>query len=133
MDRFARPSLKTKAVQQYEEPSNLKEIQRFLGLAGYFRNFIENFATIAKPLSDLLRQNQQFKFELAERIAFERLKTIISERPVLTIFQYGLETEVHTDASRYALAAILMQRSNEDDKMHPVRYMSIKTSLAEDK
>lgn len=124
---------KTKALKQYKEPSNTKEVQRFLGLAGYFRKFIKNYATIAKPLSDLLRQNTKFEFGLPQKATFDKLKSIISERPVLTIFQYGLETQVHTDASKHALAAILMQRSNEDNNFHPVRYMSIKTSIAEEK
>lgn len=50
---------------------------------------------------------------------------MICERPVLEIFQYGLETEIHTDASKHALAAILMQRSNEDNSMHPVRFRKL--------
>lgn len=129
---WTRSPSKTKAVRQYKEPSNLKEVQRFLGFAGYFRKFIENFATIAKPLSDLLRQNNKFEFGLRQKVAFDKLRNMICERPILTIFQYGLETEVHTDASKHALGAILMQRSNEDNNMHPVRYMSTKTSLAEE-
>lgn len=119
-------------MKQFKEPSNTKEVQRFLGLAGYFRKFIDNYATIAKPLSDLLRQKNKFEFALPQKVAFDKLKNLICERPVLSIFQYGLETEIHTDASKHALAAILMQRSNEDDNFHPVRYMSIKTSVTEE-
>lgn len=124
---------KTNVVKNYKEPTTVKEVQKFLGLAGYFRKFIEGFAMIAKPLSDLLRQNHPFQFGLEQRLAFQKLKKCITQRPVLTIFEYGLETEVHTDASKVNLAAVLLQRSKEDNEMHPVRYLSSKTSKEQEK
>lgn len=129
-----RPSpLKTNAVKNYKQPNTLKELQRFLGLTGYFRKFIYNYASIAKPLSDLFRKGNKFEFGFEQKTAFQKLIKLITDRPVLAIFQYGLETEVHTDASKHAIAAILMQRNNEDDELHPVRYLSLKTSVEEEK
>lgn len=62
-DGTIRPSPdKTKDVKKIPEPKNDKQIQSFLGLAGYFRKFIEKFASIAKPLSDLLRNGVKFQF-----------------------------------------------------------------------
>lgn len=81
----------------------------------------------------MLRKDAKFKYDAEQNEAFERLKQMITQRPVLSIFKYGLETEVHTDASKIALAAILMQRSNEDNQFHPVSYMSVKTSEQEQK
>lgn len=121
---------KIRDVKNYEErPKTAKEIQQgILGLTGYFRNFISNYASIARPLSDLLKKDVKFKFEEEQLYTFNKPKELITQRPVLTIFRYGLETEVHRDASKYALAAILMQRSNE---FHPVRYLSMKKSEEE--
>lgn len=124
---------KTACVKNYSQPKNQKELQRFLGLTGTFRKFISEYATIARPLTDLMKENTAFIFGLKQQITFERLKELISERPVLALFKYGLETEVHTDACKYGLAAMLLQRSNEDNEMHPVRYWSRKTSDAEEK
>lgn len=102
-----------------------------MGLASYFRKFIPGFAEIAKPLTDLLRKGAAFKIGPAQEEAFEQLKVIMSRHPVLLIFLQGVETEVHTDASAQATGAILMQKSPEDNKFHPVYYMSRKTTPAE--
>lgn len=116
-----RPSpAKTIAVKNFSQPKNVKQMQQFLGLTGYFRRFVLDYARIAKPLNDLLRQDTKFIFGTEQQLAFEKLKKIITERPVLEMFQYGLETEVHTDASKFGLAGILFQRSNDDNQMHPV-------------
>lgn len=124
--------LKTRDVHKFPEPKTTQQIHSFLGLAGYFRKFIKDFALIAKPLSDLLRKDQKFQFSELQRASFTQLKTLICERPVLSIFRYGAETELHTDASKWALGAILMQRDFDDGKMHPIRYLSIKTTETEE-
>lgn len=124
---------KTKTVRNFPEPKNIRQVQQFLGLAGYFRKYIEGFAAIARPLSNLLRKDAKFVFEDAQREAFTFLKNKICERPVLMIFQQEAETQLHTDASKHALGAILFQRSSEDGQFHPVHYLSFKTSEAEQK
>lgn len=123
---------KTKCVTNYIQPKKTKEIQRFLGLTGYFRRLIANYPSIALPLSKLLRKDATFEFGIEQHEAFERLKKLITDRPVLMIFKQGLETEVHTDASKHALAGILLQKNPEDNKLHPIQYMSIKTSKQEE-
>lgn len=104
--------LKTNAVQKFPEPKTIKELQSFLGLSGYFRKFIENYATIARLLSDLLR---------------------LMNDPVLKIYREHAETKLHTEASELGLRAVLLQRCNDEQQMHPVYYMSTKTSVAEEK
>lgn len=125
--------LKTKAVKTFPEPKTVQQLQSFLGLAGYFRKFIKDFAAIARPLSEQLKKSKTFHFGDEQRATFELLKEKICERPVLTIFRYGADTELHTDASKHAFGAILMQRNFDDGEMHPVRYLSIKTSETEQK
>ncbi|GFT32169.1 retrovirus-related Pol polyprotein from transposon 17.6 [Trichonephila clavipes] len=74
-----KPSLdKTKAVQNFPEPKNVKQVQSFLGLSGYFRKFIQNYSIIAKPLSDLLRDNTVFHFGPEHQLAFQTLRQKLS-------------------------------------------------------
>lgn len=66
---------KTSAVQKLPEPKTIKQLQSFLGLTGYFRKFIKGYAEIAKPLSDVTKQNVKFKIDVRERSAIETLKS----------------------------------------------------------
>ncbi|GBN83663.1 Retrovirus-related Pol polyprotein from transposon 297, partial [Araneus ventricosus] len=126
-------TLKTKAVLNFPEPANLKQIHSFLGLTGYFRKFIPKYSTIARPLSDLLKKDRKFKFGEEERISFNQLKLMLAEKPVLRIYNPNYETELHTDASLEGYGAILMQKSPDDKNFHPTYYMSKKTTDAEKK
>ncbi|GBM25478.1 Retrovirus-related Pol polyprotein from transposon 17.6 [Araneus ventricosus] len=127
------PSLeKTVAIQNFPEPKSVKQIQSFIGLTGYFRKFVQNYALIDKPLSDVLRDNTEFYFGPEQKSAFQTLKQKLSENPVLHIFKQGAKLELHTDASKFGYGAILFQQS-DDNKFHPIHYMSKKTSSQEEK
>lgn len=126
------PSLdKTKAVLRFPEPQTIKEIQSFLGLTGYFRKFIACYSKLAKPLSDLLKKDSIFRFKELKKEAFMKLKRCLTEEPVLNIYNRNYETEVHTDASQDGYGAVLLQKSPSDNQLHPVYFMSKKTSNAE--
>ncbi|GFS91050.1 retrovirus-related Pol polyprotein from transposon 297 [Trichonephila clavipes] len=129
---FPSPS-KTKSVVHYPEPKTTKEVQRFLGLTGYFRTFIPAYSVIAKPLSDLLRKGTPFNFDVKQKAFFDELKRLLCQKPVLGIYRQNCETQIHTDASMYGLAAVLLQRSPDDNFLHPIYYMSRKTSETERK
>lgn len=124
---------KIKAVANFPEPKTLKQLHSFIGLTSYFRKYIQDFALIAAPLTKLLRKDQTFQFTDVERQAFQILKQKLCEKPVLKIYNPDLPTELHTDASMHAYAAILMQQSPEDGEMHPVYYSSCKTTESEKK
>lgn len=111
----------------YTIPKTQKQIQRFLGLAGIFRKFIKNYATITKPLSDLLKKNEKFQFKEEQYAAVETLKKALTSDPILQIYSKHRETELHTDASADGYGAILLQREPKPGKMLPVYYMSRKT------
>lgn len=81
----------------------------------------------------MLRTNVIFRFGAAQKNAFDRLKIILCERPVLSLYRAGAETELHTDASIYGYGAILLQKSEEDCRLHPMYYASGKTMPAEEK
>ncbi|GFV90059.1 retrovirus-related Pol polyprotein from transposon 17.6 [Trichonephila clavipes] len=126
---------KTLAVRKFLEPTTIKQVQSFLGLTGYFRKYIKDYSKIAKPLSDLTRKENLFFFFFfgtQQKEAFEKLKKILSEGPVLHLYKYGRKTELHTDACKQGYGAILLQEA-EDGKLHPVYYMSKKTNTAEEK
>ncbi|XP_011059060.1 PREDICTED: uncharacterized protein LOC105148815 [Acromyrmex echinatior] len=122
---------KVKAVIDYPEPKEFKDVQSFFGLTGYFRKFISSYSTIAKPLSDMLRKDQSYNFDDKARNAFVHLRTILTQNPVLKIYYSRHETEVHTNTSIDGYGAVLLQRSDEDDLLHPVHFMSKKTKKEE--
>lgn len=125
-------SEKSDAISKYPKPTTVKQVQAFLGLTGYFRKFIPSYSVIAKPLSDLLKKERIFQFGENEEQAFETLKQSLSSQPVLCLYKQGAETELHTDASKFGYGACLMQKS-DDNKLHPVYYMSKKTTPAEER
>ncbi|XP_076393341.1 uncharacterized protein LOC143265399 [Megachile rotundata] len=122
---------KVKAVVHFPEPKSIKDVQSFLGLSGYFRKFISHYSIIAKPLSDLLRKDKPFEFNNLQKTAFNQLKEVLCQSPVLKIYDPKSETELHTDASKDGFGAVLMQRSSDDEQLHPVYYMSLKTKRKE--
>lgn len=122
-----------KSVKNHPLPKTVVEVQRFLGMTGFVRKYIPYYSLIARPSTDLLKKDAKFHIGEKERAAFEELKQKLITKPVLAIFRYGAETEVHTDASKLGLAGILFQRDTEDGHMHPVRYWSRKTTQTEEK
>lgn len=83
---------KTKAVKCFPKPTNADQLRRFIGLISYFRKFVQNYANIARPLTNLLKSNTEFRFGEAERNAFIQLKTLLSEKPVLSIYRVEAKT-----------------------------------------
>lgn len=81
-------SEKVSAIRNFPIPKNVKQVESFLGLAGFFRKFICNFSIIAKPLSDLRRNGVKFCFGPDQHNAFETL----CQEPILKIFDPNLET-----------------------------------------
>ena len=124
---------KTRTVANFSEPRSAKDVQSFLGLAGYFRKFVPRYSIIARPLSDLLKKDVSFRFESREREEFGRLKAALSEKPVLKLYHAGAETQLHTNACNVGYGAILMQRDSGDNIFHPIYYSSGKTLPAEEK
>ena len=124
---------KIEAVKKFSKPTNVRQIQGFLGLTGYFRKFVPGYSTIARPLSNLLRTNVNFLFGDKENNAFVRLKMLLCSQLVLNLYRVGAETELYTDASKHVYGAILLQRNSEDKALHLVYYASGKTTPTEEK
>ena len=76
---------KIKAIQEWEPPRNMIEIRSFLGLAGYYRRFVKDFSTVARPLTALLKKNMPFQWNEKCQHSFERLKEALITTPILAL------------------------------------------------
>jgi len=100
---------KVSTVTNWKVPEIPKEVRGFLGLAGYYRRFIENFSRIAKPMTSLLEKDAEFRWTNAQQAAFDELKKRLTTAPVLTLPDQQKKFIVYCDASRDGLGCVLMQ------------------------
>ena len=113
---------KVAAVKGFTAPSSRKELETFLGKAGYYCRFIQNFSKIAYPLFQLKRNDVEWKWGAAEQLAFDTLKERLCEAPVLRHPDFDRPFFVQTDASGYGIGAVLSQEF--EDGEHPIAYAS---------
>src|SRR5438132_1119929 len=100
---------KVEAVMDWQTPRNMLEIRSFLGLAGYYRRFIEGFSKISKPMTALLQKSAPFEWTEACEKSFQELKTRLTSAPVLVLPDIHKDFTVYCDASRQGLRCVLMQ------------------------
>ena len=118
------------AVQEFQIPSDVRELRRFLGLASYYRKFIPKFAKVAEPLHRLTRKEAKFVWSHDCQRAFDSLKQKLTEAPVLAYPSFGRDFVPETDASIQGVGAILSQKQ-DDGKLHPVAFASHALSQSE--
>jgi hypothetical protein len=97
------------AVVEWKRPSSVSEIRSFLGLAGYYRCFVPNFSSIAKPLTRLLEKGVLFVWSSDCEVSYQTLKNKLVNAPILALPESGKHFTVFTDASRIGLGCVLMQ------------------------
>jgi hypothetical protein len=119
---------KVEAIQRWPIPKNVAELRSFLGLAGYYRRFVPGFSKVALPLTLLLHTENTFNMGHQQLQAFRALKHLLGHTPVLTIPDMNLPFVLTTDASKYAIGAVLSQ--DKGHGLQPVAYMSQKLSPA---
>ena len=100
---------KIEAVVEWEVPTNVTEVRSFLGMAGYYRRFVEGFSRIAQPLTKLTKKNMKFVWGDDCEQSFQELKRRLTSAPILTIPSGSEGFVVYTDASRKGLGCVLMQ------------------------
>ena len=91
---------KTEAIKAMHPPVNPKQVRTFLGLVGYYRKFIKNFAKIAKPLTMLTQMDIKFEWKETHHCAFMKLKEATIQAPILRYPDTTKSYIVYTDASR---------------------------------
>ena len=100
---------KITAISEWPTPKTATEIRSFLGLAGYYRKFVKDFASIAKPMTRLTGKDTKFDWTDACMESFTELKRKLTDTPVLVLPRPGVPYEVYTDASGTGLGCVLMQ------------------------
>jgi ribonuclease HI len=100
---------KVKAVSEWKQPTSVTKIKSFLGLAGYYRRFIEGFSKLARPMTELLRKDKKFVWSEACERSFQELKARLTSAPVLVLPDIQKSFTIFCDASRQGLGCVLMQ------------------------
>jgi len=121
---------KVEGVLSWPAPKNVKKVQKFLGLANYYRRFIKNFARIAAPLHMLVRKEQKWKWKKEQEEVFERLKAMFTIEPILAIPDIDREMRVEADTSDYATGGVLSTKC-EDGKWRPIAFISKSLNVME--
>ncbi len=120
---------KTKSTREWPQPTNVKEMQSFLGFANYNRRFIKDYSKISAPLSDLTKKDQEYKWEEKHTKAFKELKKCFENPPLLKTFDPEKPLRIETDASDLAIGACITQQ--HEGRWHPLAYHSRKMTPAE--
>src|SRR3979490_1279701 len=123
--------VKVRGVTEWPMPKSQKEVQSFLGFANFYRRFIKDFSSHARPLFDLIKKEVQCKWGEDEEGALRKLKDHITSAPVLTFPDDAWMYQVEADASDFATGATLSQQSPEDDTWHPIAFFSKSLSPVE--
>ena len=105
-------------------PTTPKEVKQFLGLVGYYRKFIPRFADIARPMTNLTKQDVSFEWTLQCQASFEMLKDALITSPILKYPDPNKPYTLFTDTSKYAWACVLTQEHEhkKDGKDHPITF-----------
>jgi hypothetical protein len=120
---------KIEAVAAWPLPKNARDIRAFIGTAGYYRKFIKDFSSIAAPLTELTKEKVKFDWTASHQKAFTTLKIAMQSAPVLALPDPKLPYVVHTDASGFAVGAVLMQ--DQGKGLQPIAFLSKKMIPAE--
>jgi hypothetical protein len=128
-DGIAVDPRKIDTIKNWPAPTNVSEVRSFLGLASYYRKFVEKFSTVATPLTALLHKDNEFEWNEKAQEAFDTLKEKLITTLVLLLPDPEKPFTVTTDASDYAIGAVLTQDQGKGEQ--PVAYESRKLSPAE--
>ena len=116
---------KIQTIAKFPFPTSRKELARFLGMAGYYRNFCLNFSEIAAPLTNLLSKKVKFVWTDDCQLAFDKVKLLLQKSPVLKSIDYEKPFKLIIDSSDVGTGSVLVQEAS-DGLDHPVSYFSKK-------
>ena len=114
---------KVQGVIEWLVPKSMKDVQKFLRLANYYRWFVKDFATIAKPLHETTRKDKKWNWGERQQKVFEDLKKRFTTEPVLVTPDLDKEIRVEADASDFVMGGVLLMKC-EGERWRPVAYIS---------
>ena len=114
---------KVRAVTEFQVSTDLRSLRAFLGLLSYYRRFIPRFSSVAEPLYALTRKDVPFVWSAECKAAATRLKSYLTQAPVLAYPQFGKDFLLETDASGVGLGAVLSQEQS-DSTIRPIAFAS---------
>lgn len=117
-DGVATDQSKIEAVQTWPQPTTVKKVRAFLGLAGYYRRFIQGYGVISRPLTTLLKKGQPFIWSETVNNSFLALKQALVSAPVLKLPDFSKQFTLETDACHIGIGVVLMQEG------HPIAFLS---------
>ena len=120
---------KIDAVRDWPPPRNVKDVQSFLGLAGFYRRFVKDFSKLALPITELTKGENEFAWTARHDEAFAALKRALCSAPVLLIPDPTKPYTLNCDASDFAIGSVLQQDHGQG--LQPVAYRSKKLTPAE--
>jgi hypothetical protein len=122
---------KLEAIKNWPELTDLKSVRAFVSLCSYYRKFIQNFAGLAQPLTDLMKKDA-FKVPFSDEVlkSIADLKSALTSAPVLSYFDSQRATELFVDASKFSIGAVLQQIDDRGES-HPIGYYSRRLNQAE--
>jgi len=121
---------KVQGVIEWPVLRSVKDVQKFLGLANYYRQFVKDFAKIAKPLHKMMRKETKWNWGERQQKVFEELKERFTMEPVLVTPDLDREMRVEADTSDFVIGGVLSMKC-EDGKWRPVAYISKSLNKAE--
>ena len=104
---------KVQGVVEWLVPKSVKDMQKFLGLANYYRWFVKDFAKIAKPLHEMMRKETKWSWGERQQKVFEELKEKFTIEPVLVTPDLDREMRVEADASDFAMGGVLLMKCKD--------------------
>ena len=123
---------KIEAIEKMAPPKNVKGVKSFLGLSGFYRRFVKDYAKIVEPLSRMTKKNAKFDWTSEAESAWKLIKSKLASNPILIHPDLEKEYYLIFDASSYAVGSILCQKG-DDGQLHPISYGSAILSEAQRK
>nr|GEZ88031.1 reverse transcriptase [Tanacetum cinerariifolium] len=127
---------KVEAITKWPRPMSVTEVRSFLGVAGYYRRFVEGFSRLALPLTKLMRKGEKFVWNEEREKSFEELKQRLVSAPVLTLLSGSGGFQIYSDDSKKGLGCVLMQHgkviayASRQQKPYEVNYPTHDLELA---
>jgi reverse transcriptase-like protein len=114
--------VKVEGIVKWPTPTTIKDVRSFLGFCNFYRSFIANFSMVIRPLNDLMKKQQQWSWTDNKQASFDTLKDLCCSYPVLRSPDWTKPFYMDTDASDFALGAVINQQF--DNGKHPTAFHS---------